>query len=74
MPDEFKFNAEENWGKLTKFAIQEVEGWNQGRHSADPSGDGLGREERVGLPNIFPDGDLTDTYLFVADQIGFYDL
>ncbi len=40
-----------NWGELTSTAITE-EGFDQGTHAADPSGDGLGPEDRVGLPNL----------------------
>jgi hypothetical protein len=58
-----------NWGELTAYAIHEVEDWDQGRHSADPSGDGLGPEERVGLPTILGRGDLVATCEFVRGSL-----
>lgn len=58
-------NACDSVGQLTKWAIQDLEGWDQGQHSSDPSGDGHGQgtadEPRVGLPNILGKGNLTAT-------------
>jgi hypothetical protein len=54
---------ENNLGDLTKEAIEN--GFDQGGHSADPSSDGLGREDRSGLANIFDQGDLGDTIEFL---------
>jgi hypothetical protein len=54
-----------SWGELTAYAIHEVEGWDQGRHSADPSGDGPGPEDRVGLANVTGKGDLAGTCVLI---------
>ena len=52
-----------NWGQLTAGAI--AEGFLQGPHSSDPSGDGHGPgtadEPRAGLANVVGDGDLNAT-------------
>jgi hypothetical protein len=53
---------DENLGSLTNWAIHNLPGWDQGQHSADPSGDGHGPgtvdEPRVGLANIIELGNL----------------
>lgn len=52
-----------NWGQLTAGAI--ADGFPQGPHSSDPSGDGHGPgtndEPRAGLANVVNDGDLEAT-------------
>lgn len=52
-----------NWGQLTAEAI--ADGFPQGEHSSDPSGDGHGPgtndEPRVGLANVVGTGDLEAT-------------
>lgn len=52
-----------NWGELTAGAI--ADGFDQGGHSSDPSGDGHGPgttdEPRVGLANVVNQGDLNAT-------------
>jgi hypothetical protein len=52
-----------NWGKLTSGAI--ADGFPQGPHSADLSGDGHGPgtvdEPRAGLGNVVSQGDLEAT-------------
>lgn len=58
-----------NWGKLTAYAIHELD-FDQGGHSADPSGDGNGPEDRVGLPNVITKGDLDATCDLIADLLG----
>ncbi len=42
--------GQDNWGRTTSGAIDD--GFPQGEHSADPSGDGLSREDRMGLGNL----------------------
>jgi len=64
-------NEEPTWGELTKFAIHEIEGWNQGEHSADPSGDGLGKEDRVGLANVVERGNMAATTALLALAVGY---
>ena len=63
----------DNWGALTKYAIQELD-FDQGPHSSDPSGDGHGPgtvdEPRVGLANIVERGSLDLTLAFLADALG----
>jgi hypothetical protein len=58
---------ENNLGELTKAAIEN--GFDQGGHSSDPSGDGHGPgtddEPRSGLANVFDQGDLADTIEFL---------
>lgn len=49
-----------NWGQLTQYAILELD-FDQGAHSSDPSGDGRGKEDRVGLPNVVEKGNLDAT-------------
>lgn len=51
-PDITSVSVKCNWGKLTMDAAP------LGEHSSDPSGDGLGREDRVGLANIIEQGNL----------------
>ena len=61
----------DNLGALTSWAIHELD-FEQGYHSSDPSGDGLGSdgvEERVGIANIFGQGDLQATVDFLADAL-----
>ena len=48
-----------NWGELTADAI--AAGFDQGAHSSDPSGDGRGPEDRVGLANVLERGNLNAT-------------
>ncbi len=52
-----------NWGELTAAAI--ADGFPQGAHSSDPSGDGHGPgtadEPRAGLANVVNQGDLNAT-------------
>jgi hypothetical protein len=48
-----------NWGQLTSDSI--ADGFDQGGHSSDPSGDGLGPEPRVGLANVVNQGDMNAT-------------
>jgi hypothetical protein len=48
-----------NWGQLTSQSI--ASGFPQGEHASDPSGDGKGREDRVGLANVVNKGDLHAT-------------
>ncbi|MDA5094589.1 hypothetical protein O2N63_10880 [Aliiroseovarius sp. KMU-50] len=52
-----------DWGKLTKEAIED--GFEQGGHSSDPSGDGHGPgtadEPRAGLANVVERGNLGAT-------------
>lgn len=63
-----------NWGEETSGSILGAANWDQGGHASDPSGDGRGvanKEEdedvpRVGLPNLFGQGDLVATCEFVA--------
>jgi len=66
-----------NWGKLTAGAI--AEGFPQGAHSSDPSGDGHGPgtidEPRAGLANVSyalfggERGDLQTTCVFIDSQL-----
>ena len=52
-----------NWGELTSDAI--ANGFPQGAHSSDPSGDGHGPgtadEPRAGLANVVNKGDMAAT-------------
>ena len=52
-----------NWGQLTAGAV--ADGFPQGAHSSDPSGDGHGPgtldEPRAGLANVVGTGDLNAT-------------
>ncbi len=48
-----------SWGELTSASI--ADGFDQGGHSADPSGDGNGPEDRVGLANVVERGNLEAT-------------
>jgi len=65
--DQFDFVESElcNWGELTSDSIAESSGSVQGEHASDPSGDGLGPEERVGLANVIEQGDLFATCEFI---------
>ena len=51
-------------GQLTKEANQ-TEGWSQGSHASDPSGDGKGKgdsdQPRSGLANVAEKGNLSAT-------------
>ena len=49
-----------NWGELTSQSI--ADGFDQGAHSSDPSGDGKGKEDRVGLANVVERGNLQATF------------
>lgn len=55
--------ANTNWGKLTSGAI--ADGFPQGQHSSDPSGDahgpGTADEPRAGLANVVEQGNLGAT-------------
>jgi hypothetical protein len=57
-----------NWGELTSAEI--ADGFPQGPHSSDPSGDGHGPgssdEPRVGLANIVNQGDLNALCEFIG--------
>ncbi len=55
-----------NWGTLTMESILEDD-FDQGGHSSDPSGDGPGREDRVGLANVLERGNLQATCEFIED-------
>jgi hypothetical protein len=55
-----------NWGQLTSGAIHG--GFDQGSHASDPSGDGHGPEDRVGLANVIEPGNLHATCEFLAGQ------
>ena len=52
----------DNLGQLTKWSIQDLEGYEPGPHASDPSGDGHGKdtldEPRAGLPNLIEQGEL----------------
>ena len=56
-------SVECNWGRLTMESIKN--GFPQGRHSSDPSGDGHGPgtadEPRAGLANVVEQGNLEAT-------------
>ncbi len=58
-----------NWGKLTMESISN--GFPQGRHSSDPSGDGHGPgtadEPRAGLANVLERGNLQATCDLIED-------
>ncbi|WP_020682369.1 hypothetical protein [Marinobacterium rhizophilum] len=60
-----------NWGKLTMESIQN--GFEQGPHSADPSGDGHGPgtadEPRAGLANVLEQGNLQALCEFIEDSL-----
>ena len=53
-------------GRLTMEAIQE--GFDQGRHAADPGDDGLGREDRVGLANVVERGNVQALCEFIQNS------
>jgi hypothetical protein len=61
-----------NWGKATKDAISD--GFDQGGHSSDPSGDGHGPgtadEPRSGLANVVNQGDLGATLDLILSVLG----
>ncbi|NVK41251.1 MAG: hypothetical protein HWE39_08400 [Oceanospirillaceae bacterium] len=54
-----------NWGTLTMESVLYLEDFEQGKHSADPSGDGHGPgtadEPRAGLANVVEKGNLQAT-------------
>jgi len=54
-----------NWGELTADNTE-----NMGEHSSDPSDDGKGPEERVGLANVINKGDLATTCEVIRDMLG----
>ena len=67
-PEDLPEGAPEcNWGELTSEAI--ADGFDQGQHASDPSGDGLGPEDRVGLANVIEQGNLHATCEFIADLL-----
>ena len=53
-----------NWGQLTMKATP------LGGYASDPSGDGLGPEDRVGLANVVEHGNLQATCEFIESLIG----
>ncbi|MCT2538977.1 hypothetical protein [Sedimentimonas flavescens] len=55
-------------GDLTRESI--ADGFDQGKHASDPSGDGVGRENRVGLANVVSRGDLGETVGLLKDLTG----
>jgi hypothetical protein len=61
-----------NWGELTSQSI--ADGFPQGPHASDPSGDGRGPGDgdvpRVGLANVVNRGDLEATCQFIKTQLG----
>ena len=59
--DQFDFEPTAlcNWGDLTSDSI--AAGFPQGQHASDPSEDGLGPEERVGLANVVEQGNVFAT-------------
>ncbi|MGP8307910.1 hypothetical protein [Vibrio sp. YIC-376] len=61
-----------NWGTLTMEAIKDTD-FEQGSHSADPSGDGHGPgtadEPRRGLANVVEQGNLELTCQFIEDLL-----
>ena len=73
-PEANSVTVECNWGTLTMTAI--ADGFPQGPHSADPSGDGKpgqGNDDadqpRKGLGNVVERGNLQATCEFIASQI-----
>ncbi|WP_298563100.1 hypothetical protein [uncultured Aliiroseovarius sp.] len=52
-------------GDLTSQAIDD--GFDQGAHASDPSGDGLGQEDRSGLANVIDQGNLGATVGLLAN-------
>ena len=60
-----------NWGQLTAEAI--ADGFPQGAHSSDPSGDGHGPgtadEARAGLGNVVEQGNLNATCELIASLL-----
>jgi len=62
------FDGDDSWGQLTSHEILAGR-IDQGGHASDPSGDGLGYEERVGLANLIEQGNLYATYEFLADAL-----
>ena len=70
-PPVMAVSVECNWGKLTMEAINN--GFDQGAHSSDPSGDGHGRdtldEPRAGLGNVVETGNLQATCELIEDLL-----
>jgi hypothetical protein len=60
-----------NWGTLTSTAI--ADGFPQGQHASDPSGDGHGPgtadEPRVGLANVVERGNLEASCELIASLL-----
>lgn len=60
-----------NWGTLTMETI--ADGFDQGGHSSDPSGDGHGPgtsdEPRAGLANVIERGNLEATCEFIENLL-----
>jgi hypothetical protein len=60
-----------NWGRLTAGAI--ADGFPQGPHSSDPSGDGHGPgtldEPRAGLANVVEKGNLEATCELIEEAL-----
>ena len=69
-PDDAKPDC--NWGALTAYAILDLD-FDQGAHSADPSGDGSGQGDadspRAGLPNLLGTGDLESTCFLIESLL-----
>jgi hypothetical protein len=61
-----------NWGELTMAAI--MDGFPQGPHASDPSGDGKGKgdsdQPRAGLGNVVEKGNLQATCEFIRAALG----
>ena len=56
-PPDDSVGVECNWGLLTMEQILEDD-FDQGAHASDPSDDGRGPEERVGLANVVERGNM----------------
>lgn len=61
-----------NWGQLTSESI--ADGFDQGTHSSDPSGDGTGPgdsdQPRAGLANVVDQGNLEATCALIRSLLG----
>lgn len=61
-----------NWGLVTKMAIED--GFPQGQHASDPSGDGKGKgdadQPRAGLANVLERGNLQALCEFISGELG----
>ena len=63
-----KPSPSDNLGALTSYEILKCN-FQQGEHASDPSGDGTGPEERVGLANIVERGHLDFTLALLIDLL-----